>query len=198
MIKLINPTKLLLSISCFSILAISCSEDNPEIAPKLSDSNAIIELSEITVPPGKKVFFDFNTNSVKDSASSMINLSGMYGSDLKNSRADVYKMGYFDKENTSVEKLTLAEITSSEISTTNSFTIDASSAGAPANGPTWIIYDFKNNHAVYPTANRYIVIYKGVSLNDEADELYLINAASIKASQGIADYSINVKKFIKK
>ncbi|MGH2624498.1 MAG: hypothetical protein ACRDE7_12585, partial [Sphingobacterium sp.] len=68
----------------------------------------------------------------------------------------------------------------------------------PATGPTWIIYDFKNNHAVYPTPDRYIVMYKGEELNENTDELYILNADSVVAAQGTATYSINVKKFIKK
>lgn len=198
MIKTFKSTFLLFAVVGFSWTSMtSCSDDNDVVIPKLNDSGAKTELASITVPPNKKVFFDFKTNSVQDSSKSMVNLSGMYGSNLKNSRDDVYSMGYFDMENTSVEKLTLKDILAVKITATNEFTIDASSAGAPAKGATWIIYDFKNNHAVYPTPNRYIVMYKGKVLSDEAEELYVINAGKITAAQGTAAYNINVKKFIK-
>ncbi|MGJ1412790.1 hypothetical protein ACR78Z_24260 [Sphingobacterium thalpophilum] len=50
---------------------------------------------------------------------------------------------------------------------------------------------------LYPTANRYIVMYKGEKLNNEADELYVIQAGSITAASGNATYNINFKRFIK-
>ncbi len=198
MMKSFKSSFLLFAVTGLAWTTISSCSDDKEIAtPKLSDSHAKTEIAKITIPPSKKVFFDFKTNSLQDSAKSMVNLSGMYGSNLQNSRSDVYAMGYFDKENTSIEKLTLQDVLAQKLTATNAFTIDASSAGAPATGPTWIIYDFKNNHAVYPTANRYIVMYKGAALNDNADELYVINAASVSAAQGTANYEINVKKFVK-
>src|SRR5690606_2339462 len=110
MIKTFKSTFLLFAVIGFSWTSItSCSDDDEVVIPKLSDSGAKTELASLTVPPNKKVFFDFKTNSVQDSAKSMVNLSGMYGSNLKNSRDDVYSMGYFDMENTSVEKLTLKD-----------------------------------------------------------------------------------------
>ncbi|ULT25495.1 hypothetical protein KUH03_00265 [Sphingobacterium sp. E70] len=127
----------------------------------------------------------------------MINLSGMYGSTLQNTSTENYKMGYFDQENTNIEKLTLAAVLGANITSTEKLGIDASSAGAPATGPTWIIYDFKNNHAVYPTPNRYIVMYKGEKLSDKSDELFVIQAAGITALNGNATYNINFKKFVK-
>ncbi|MGO1242943.1 MAG: hypothetical protein ACTJHT_08640 [Sphingobacterium sp.] len=175
----------------------ACSDDDNEILPVLNDANSDTEIAEIVVPPGDKIFFDFKTNTSQDSAESMINLSGMYGSSLSNSRSDTYNMGYFDLEDSSIEDLKLADILEATVTATNDFSIDASSAGAPATGPTWIIYDFQNNHAVYPTPNRYIVMYKGPALNNQADELYVLNAESVVAAQGTATYEINVKKFIK-
>ncbi len=176
----------------------ACSDDDNEVLPVLNDANSETEVATVVVPPGDKIFFDFKTNTSQDSAESMINLSGMYGSSLNNSRSDIYKMGYFDLEDSSIENLKLADILEASITATNDFSIDASSAGAPATGPTWIIYDFQNNHAVYPTPDRYIVMYKGAELNNQADELYVLNAESVVAAQGTATYEINVKKFIKK
>lgn len=175
----------------------SCSDDKKEIKPKFTEQDAKTEEAAFNVPSGKRVFFDFKTNSTKDSLNSMVHFSGMYGSSLKSSRPDQYKMGYFDKENTSLEKLTIEEISTLTINKTDAFSIDASSAGQPATGPAWIIYDYKNNHAVYPTANRYIVMYKGGAFNAEADELYIVQAASVTAARGNADYKINVKKFVR-
>ncbi|WP_164111833.1 MULTISPECIES: hypothetical protein [Sphingobacterium] len=106
-------------------------------------------------------------------------------------------MAYFDKENVSIEKLTLSAVLSSDISATDKLNIDASSAGTPATGPTWIIYNFKNNRAVYPTPNQYIVMYKGEKLNDNADELYMIQTAGITTINGNATYNLNFKKFTK-
>lgn len=175
----------------------ACSTDDNPLLPVLSDENSTTELAKIVVPPGEKVFYDFKTGALADSAQSMINLSGMYGSSLNNSQSGTYVMGYFDKEESSIDALKLADVLNASLTPTDAFTIDASSAGAPATGPTWIIYDFKNNHAVYPTPDRYIVIYKGEGLNEKTDELYILNADSVAAAQGTATYSINVKKFIK-
>lgn len=171
-------------------------EEKPE-DPKLSDETAVSATAKIEVPSGVKTFYDFKTNAVQEEAKSMINLSGMYGSTLQNTSSDNYKMGYFDQENTSIEKLTLASVLAANITLTDKLGIDASSAGVPVTLPTWIIYDFANNHAVYPTANRYIVMYKGEKLNNEADELYVIQAGSITAASGNATYNINFKRFIK-
>lgn len=171
-------------------------EEKPE-DPKLSDETAVSATAKIEVPSGVKTFYDFKTNAVQEEAKSMINLSGMYGSTLQNTSSDNYKMGYFDQENTSIEKLTLASVLAANITLTDKLGIDASSAGVPVTLPTWIIYDFANNHTVYPTANRYIVMYKGEKLNNEADELYVIQAGSITAASGNATYNINFKRFIK-
>ncbi|MEZ0454698.1 hypothetical protein ABTW24_24130 [Sphingobacterium thalpophilum] len=171
-------------------------EEKPE-DPKLSDETAVSATAKIEVPSGVKTFYDFKTNAVQEEAKSMINLSGMYGSTLQNTSSDNYKMGYFDQEHTSIEKLTLASVLAANITLTDKLGIDASSAGVPVTLPTWIIYDFANNHAVYPTANRYIVMYKGEKLNNEADELYVIQAGSITAASGNATYNINFKRFIK-
>lgn len=176
----------------------SCSKDDDKpLEKKLSDATATTATATIQVPPGAKVYYDFKTNSKQEEDKSMINLSGMYGSTLQNSSPGNYKMAYFDKENTSIEKLTLSAVLSSDITATDKLSIDASSAGTPATGPTWIIYDFKNNHAVYPIPNRYIVMYKGEKLNDNADELYIIQAAGITAINGTATYNLNFKKFTK-
>ncbi|APU97276.1 hypothetical protein AACH28_04880 [Sphingobacterium thalpophilum] len=171
-------------------------EEKPE-DPKLSDETAVSSTATIAVPSGVKTFYDFKTNTVQEETKSMINLSGMYGSTLQNTSSDNYKMGYFDQANTSIEKLTLTSVLAANITLTDKLGIDASSAGAPVTGPTWIIYDFANNHAVYPTANRYIVMYKGEKLNNEADELYVIQAGGITAANGNATYNINFKKFVK-
>jgi predicted Zn-dependent protease len=40
-------------------------------------------------------------------------------------------------------------------------------------------------------------MYKGEKLNNEADELYVIQAGGITAASGNATYNINFKKFIK-
>ncbi len=176
----------------------SCSKDDDKVEEsKLNDATAITAVAKIEVPAGAKVFYDFKTNSVQEEAKSMINLSGMYGSTLQNTSTENYKMGYFDQENTNIEKLTLAAVLGANIISTEKLGIDASSAGAPATGPTWIIYDFKNNHAVYPTPNRYIVMYKGEKLSDKSDELFVIQAAGITALNGNATYNINFKKFVK-
>lgn len=174
----------------------ACSDKDPAV-PVLNDANATTEVATIVVPPNGEVFYDFNTNSVQDSATSMISLSGTYGSALENSRPNVYQMGYFDQEDTSVEDLVLADILGADFKAANSLTIDASSAGAPAMGPTWVIYDHHNNHAVYPTPDRYIVLYKGATLDKHADELYVMQATTIGAAQGTATYSMTFKKFIK-
>lgn len=175
----------------------SCSKDDVE--KKLSDATATNSTATIQVPSGAKVYYDFKTNSTQEKDKGMISLSGMYGSTLENNLPGNYKMGYFDKENVSIEKLTLSMILSSDIKAANKLGIDASSApgASPSTDPTWIIYDFKNNHAVYPTANRYIVMYKGEKPNDSADELYIIQAAGITALKGDATYNLNVKKFTK-
>mgnify|MGYP000926522970 CR=1 FL=1 len=176
----------------------SCSKDDDRVEErKLNDATATTAVATIEVPAGAKVFYDFKTNSTQEEAQSMINLSETYGSTLQNSSPKHYKMGYFDQENTSVEKLTLSSILEAKIELTDKLGIDASSAGAPVKGPTWIIYDYKNNHAVYPTPNRYIVIYKGEKLSDKSDELYVIQAAEVTALRGDATYNINFKKFIK-
>ncbi|MDF2517425.1 MAG: hypothetical protein K0R59_2721 [Sphingobacterium sp.] len=185
-------------LSALSLGFTSCSKDDDKVEEnKLSDATAVTATATIEVPAGAKVFYDFKTNSVQEEAKSMINLSGMYGSTLQKTSAENYKMGYFDQENTSIEKLTLAAVLGSNITSTDKLGIDASSAGAPAAGPTWIIYDFKNNHAVYPTPNRYIVMYKGEKLSEKSDELFVIQAAGITALNGNATYNINFKKFVK-
>ncbi|WP_343559119.1 hypothetical protein [Sphingobacterium sp.] len=185
-------------LSALSLGFTSCSKDDDKVEEnKLSDATAVTATATIEVPAGAKVFYDFKTNSVQEEAKSMINLSGMYGSTLQKTSAENYKMGYFDQENTSIEKLTLAAVLGSNITSTDKLGIDASSAGAPATGPTWIIYDFKNNHAVYPTPNRYIVMYKGEKLSEKSDELFVIQAAGITALNGNATYNINFKKFVK-
>src|SRR5690606_35363897 len=125
----------------------ACSTDDNPILPVLNDENSTTELATIVVPPGEKIFYDFKTGALADSAQSMINLSGMYGSSLNNSQAGTYTMGYFDKEKAPIDALKLADVLNASITPTDAFSIDASSAGAPATGPTWIIYDFKNNHA---------------------------------------------------
>ncbi|MBB1643168.1 hypothetical protein [Sphingobacterium sp. UME9] len=176
----------------------SCSKDDDKIEEnKLSDATAVSATATIAVPSGVKTFYDFKTNTVQEEAKSMINLSGMYGSTLQNTSPENYKMGYFDQANTSIEKLTLASVLAANITLTDKLGIDASSAGIPATGPTWIIYDYPSNHAVYPTANRYIVMYKGEKLSNLSDELYLIQAGGITAAGGNATYNINFKKFIK-
>lgn len=178
----------------------SCSKDDDKPGgKKLSDATATTSTATIQVPSGTTVYYDFKTNSKQEKGTSMVSLSGFYGSTLQNSSPENYKMAYFDKENLSLEKLTLSMILSSDIKTANKLGVDASSApgASPSTDPTWIIYDFKNNHAVYPTANRYIVIYKGDKLNDTADELYIIQAAGITAANGNATYNLNFKKFTK-
>src|SRR5690606_29787769 len=114
-------------------------EEKPE-DPKLSDETAVSATAKIEVPSGVKTFYDFKTNAVQEEAKSMINLSGMYGSTLQNTSSDNYKMGYFDQEHTSIEKLTLASVLAANITLTDKLGIDASSAGVPVTLPTWIIY----------------------------------------------------------
>lgn len=200
MIHITKKTVLLAATTLLSMsLLASCSSDKDKEVEiiTLSDATAKVEVSNIKVLSGTKVFYDFKTNTTQDSAKSMVNLSGMYGSTLKSSQPNVYKMAYFDKAGTTVEQIKLDDVLSTKLIDAESFTIDASSAGAPAAGPTWIIYDFKNNHAVYPTADRYIVMYKGSSFSKLSDELYVIKAKDITAAQGNADYTLQVKKFIK-
>lgn len=178
----------------------SCSKDDGKVEEsKLSDATAVTAIATIEIPSGAKVFYDFKTNTVQDEGKGMINLSSLYGSTLQNTSPTNYKMGYFDKENTSIEKLTLSSVLSADIKLTDKLGIDASSApgGKPSTDPTWIIYDYNNNHAVYPTPNRYIVMYKGEKLSTTTDELYVIQAGGITAVKQDASYKINFKKFVK-
>ncbi|TDS07462.1 hypothetical protein [Sphingobacterium paludis] len=189
------------AIACTATIGfIACNKGDDHMAvPALSDESAVQVEAKIDVPAGQKVFFDFNTNAQADSAKSMVNLSGMYGSTLKNSQETVYKMGYFDMQNTSVSALTVQQVLGANITLTNTFSIDATSAGAPAGStPFWIVYDFANNHAVYPTANRYIVWYKGENLSAASDELFIAQAKRVTAARGNASYEIDVKKITKK
>ncbi|KGE12345.1 hypothetical protein [Sphingobacterium deserti] len=177
----------------------SCGKDESTIVPVLNNETAVQTEAQVEVLAGQKVFFDFSSNAPTDSVKSMVNLSGMYGSTLKNSQEGVYKMGYFDLQNTSVSALTVEQVLASNITLTNTFTIDATSAGAPAGAtPFWIVYDFANNHAVYPTANRYIVLYKGDNLSPSTDELFIVQAKTVTAARGNASYKIDVKKITKR
>ena len=185
---------------CISALALavthlaSCKKDdvkNPDEEIVLPDS------SKIEVLKGATVYYDLNKKSTSDESSSTFTLSGMYGSTLKAGNQG-YKLGYFDLENTKIEDIKLenyADYLNLKIQETPSLTIDASSAGQPASGPTWIIYDFKNNHAVYPTANRYVVLYKKVESSDNSYQFFIMQAKNITALDGNATYELNIKEF---
>lgn len=174
----------------------SCSKDDDKVEEsKLSDATAVTATATIEIPAGAKVFYDFKTNAVQEEGKGMINLSGTYGSTLQNTSTTNYKMGYFDKENTSIEKLTLSSVLSAEIKLTDKLGIEF--ANQPTQDPSWIIYDQPNNHSVYAKPNRYVVMYKGEKLSATSDELYVIQAGKITALKGDATYNIGFKKFVK-
>ncbi|WP_104381485.1 hypothetical protein [Sphingobacterium sp. HMA12] len=176
----------------------SCSKDDDKGEEnKLSDATAVTAIATIEIPAGAKVFYDFKTNTVQEEGKGMINLSGTYGSTLQNTSTANYKMGYFDKENTSIEKLTLSSVLSADIKLTDKLGIEFAGKNQPTKDPNWIIYDHENNYSVDAKPNRYVVLFKGEKLSATSDELYVIQAGKITALRGDATYNINFKKFLK-
>lgn len=176
----------------------SCSKDDDKVEEsKLSDATAVTAIATIEIPSGAKVFYDFKTNTVQDEGKGMINLSGTYGSTLQNTSTANYKMGYFDQENTSIEKLSLSSVLSADIKLTDKLGIEFAGTDQPTKDPNWIIYDHDNNYSVYAKPNRYVVLFKGEKLSATSDELYVIQAGKITALKGDATYNINFKKFVK-
>lgn len=176
----------------------SCSKDDGKVEEsKLSDATAVTAIATIEIPSGAKVFYDFKTNTVQDEGKGMINLSGTYGSTLQNTSTANYKMGYFDQENTSIEKLSLSSVLSADIKLTDKLGIEFAGTDQPTKDPNWIIYDHDNNYSVYAKPNRYVVLFKGEKLSATSDELYIIQAGKITALKGDATYNINFKKFVK-
>ncbi|MDR2273499.1 MAG: hypothetical protein LBF27_21500 [Sphingobacterium sp.] len=176
----------------------SCSKDDDKVEEsKLSDATAVTAIATIEIPSGAKVFYDFKTNTVQDEGKGMINLSGTYGSTLQNTSTANYKMGYFDQENTSIEKLPLSSVLSADIKLTDKLGIEFAGTDQPTKDPNWIIYDHDNNYSVYAKPNRYVVLFKGEKLSATSDELYVIQAGKITALKGDATYNINFKKFVK-
>ncbi|MGJ1284183.1 hypothetical protein ACR79P_02680 [Sphingobacterium spiritivorum] len=176
----------------------SCSDDDKEIKPVvLEDSKATVQTATIAASASAKGFYNLNTNTKTDSINSTINMSDMFGSTLKPSHPNTYKLGYFDRENTSVDALNLEILKKVELKETSSLIVDATSANVPVKGPTWIIYDYKNNHAVYPIANRYVVLYKGSEFSEKADEIYVLQAEKVVAANSVGTYTIKYKKYAK-
>ncbi|GEM63832.1 hypothetical protein SF1_18140 [Sphingobacterium faecium NBRC 15299] len=175
----------------------SCKSDDNDVNPAiLLDSKATVKTSTIVVPPSTTLYYDLVKNIAAEEKTSTINLSGMYGSTLKPSTT-AYKFGYFDLAGKTIDAIKVSDLETLNFTETPSLAIDASSAGQPATGPTWIIYDFKNNHAVYPTANRFIILYKGTTLSKDAEEVIIFNAESVVALNGEATYTLKVKHFAK-
>lgn len=185
------------SILCVSAIALTsfqftaCKKDKVE-DPKEEEVFKTEGLN-VAVPSGKTIFYDLKKQEDATESSYTFKLSGMYGSrlDLGNQG---YQMGYFDLKNTSIKDIKLtntADFNQLDVKETNFLTIDASTAGEPANGPTWIIYDYKNNHAVYPTADRYIVFYKKADIISGAQtEVIIMQADKVTAKDGNARYQL--------
>lgn len=187
---------LVISALAFSTTQFSaCKKDDKVIEqekPVLADSIKIV------VPQGTTAYYDLSKNTVGTEASNSFNLSGMYGSSLKPGNQG-YQLGYFDLENTKIEDIKLAnsaDFIKLNIKKVASLGIDASSAGAPATGPTWIIYDFKNNHAVYPTANRFVVLYKKIDAPANSFEVFIMRAKDVSALNGTGTYNLSIKKAV--
>ncbi|MEN5197373.1 hypothetical protein [Sphingobacterium faecium] len=156
-----------------------------------------VKTGTVAAASGKTVFYDLLNDKITETAeTSLVNLSGMYGSTLKPSMT-AYKFGYFDLKGKTIEDIKIANLKELDFKEATSLGIDASSAGQPAIGPTWIIYDFKNNHAVYPTADRFVLLYKGTSLSENANEVIIFKAESVVALNGDATYTLKIKQFIK-
>ncbi len=185
-----------LSLVALSTLSFSsCKKDKTETIV-LEDSKAKVQQSVISIPSSTKAFFNLLTNAKVDSAASTINLSGMYASTLMPS-SNTYKFGYIDVENSSVQNITLENLSKAKFNDTAKLEIDATSAGLAVGGPTWIIYDYPAGHKVYAVPNRYVVLYKGSSLSKNADEIIVFKAADVVASRGDATYTLDVKIFSK-
>ena len=176
----------------------SCSDDDKEIKPVvLEDSKATVQTATIAASASAKGFYNLNTNTKTDSINSTINMSDIFGSTLKPSHPNTYKLGYFDRENTSVDAINLEILKKVELKETPSLIVDATSAGAPLTAPTWVYYDHKNGYTVTPIKNRYVVLYKGSDFSEKADEIYVLQADKVVAANGVGTYTIKYKKYAK-
>lgn len=191
--------KKIASIALITALAFnlsSCDKEDNVTVVQLQDSKATVKTSTIYVPSKSTVYYDLVNDREADAATGTINLSGMYGSTLKANAKD-YKFGYFDLKGKTINDIKVSDLKSLDFKATTLLSIDASSAGAPASSPTWIIYDSPNNHAVYPTADRFVVLYKGTTLSENSDEVIIFIADDVIALNGNATYTLKVKRFVK-
>ncbi|MEJ5090531.1 hypothetical protein GEO21_10845 [Sphingobacterium faecium] len=184
------------ALACSTAQITSCKKDDKGIDKE--EEAVLADSIKIIVPQGATAYYDLSKNTIGTESSNSFNLSGMYGSSLKAGNQG-YQLGYFDLENTKIEDIKLAsaeDFVKLNIKKVSSLGIDATSAGAPVTGPTWIIYDFKNNHAVYPTANRFVVLYKKADFPNNSFEVYIMRAKDVSALNGIGTYNLSIKKAI--
>lgn len=195
--KLKNIASLaLVAITVFNLS--SCKNDDNEITPViLLDSKAMVKTSTIPVGSKDTKFFDLVKNLVTEKVeTSTITLTGMSGSTLKPSTT-AYKFGYFDLTGKSVDDIKVADLKGLDFKETTSLGLDASVMGVPSTLPTWVVYAGRPTHSISPIANRFVLLYRGSELNENADDVIIFNLDKLTQVSSDATYTLKVKHFVK-
>lgn len=186
----------LIAVTIFNLS--SCKNDDNEVTPViLLDSKATVKTSTIPVGSKDTKFFDLVKNVVTEKAeTSTITLSGMSGSSLKPSTT-AYKFGYFDLTGKTVEDIKVADLKGLAFKETTSLGLDASVMGVHSSVPTWVVYAGPPTHLISPVANRFILLYKGSELNENADDVIIFKIDQLTQVSSDATYTLKVKHFVK-
>jgi hypothetical protein len=185
-----NFTFKLKNISALALVAVAVFN----LSSCKSDDNDVTS----TVVTGKEpVFFDLIKNQAAETIeASTINFSGISSATVKPSTT-AYKFGYFDLKGKTVEDIKVADLKGLDFKEATSLGLDATSMHVPLTGPTWMIYAGAPTHAVYPTADRFVLLYKGASLSENADDVIIFKAEELITVGRDITFKLKVKQFTK-